>query len=184
MNESDGIKGFSQQATHSASSASVCLACVALSCILQWASLCRVGARHPPVQTPVLDILDSPSCDIFLVWTRWCHFLPGNSLYKCDVEGCSGSRSRELSRSPGRQVHKVMQRQHFQEQTRSALVYKMTAIIPSRSFQLCPILLYNQPHPHHPTPLWCAGEFHFLVGCAHLRPRLCNDEGASSLWFV
>lgn len=77
MNESDGIKAPSQQATHSASSASVCLACVALSCILQWASLCRAGARHPPLQTPVLDILDSPSCDIFLVWTRWCHFLPG-----------------------------------------------------------------------------------------------------------
>lgn len=68
-------KALSQQATHSASG--VCLACVALSCIPQWASLCGAGARHPPLQTPVLDILDSPSCDIFLLWTRWCHFLLG-----------------------------------------------------------------------------------------------------------
>lgn len=73
MNESDGIKhSVSRRLTQPPVSVSPV-----------WRSPASLSehhslwSRHPPLQTPVLDILDSPSCDIFLLWTRWCHFLLG-----------------------------------------------------------------------------------------------------------
>lgn len=68
-------KALSQQATHSASG--VCLACVALSCIPQWASLSVEPVRGILPYKHRSWTIDSPSCDIFLLWTRWCHFLLG-----------------------------------------------------------------------------------------------------------
>lgn len=173
-------KALSQQATHSASG--VCLACVALSCIPQWASLCGAGARHPPLQTPVLDILDSPSCDIFLLWTRWCHFLLGQMPVQINPGMWRGARGAifwghaadKFTRSCSSDMSQSRQ------QARYSLKWQLSSHL-AHLAQLCPIVLHNQPHPHHPTPLRYAGKVHFLVRCAHLRPRLCNEGGIITL---
>ena len=97
-----------------------------------------------------LDILDSPSCDIFLVWTPLMS-LPA-WVIACASRASSrmwrGVRGRGRSRrSRGRQVHGVTQRRDFHARARRAIVFKMTAIIPSGSMQVCPIL-YITSHIH------------------------------------
>lgn len=108
MNESDGINTHSQQATHSdplASCLSACFPSVSLCCIHQ-GSITLWEASSFFKQTPFLYILDISSCDIFLVWTRWCHFLPGQActIEPRDAEGCPKSQNWDCS-EPSSQGH-------------------------------------------------------------------------------
>lgn len=165
-NEGGGSEAPSPRWTHSASSASVCVSrqsdallhppvSITLWSRCEVSSFTNTGPGH--LRQSVLRYIFS--LDPLMSLPAWLKARPNEPV---DVEGCSGSWQREYPRSRGRQVHKVTRERNFQSQKRGTCL-KMTTIIPSGSFQLCPILLYNQSHLHHPTPLWCACEFHFLL---------------------
>lgn len=80
-------------------------------------SFTNTGAGHP--RQPVLRHIFS--LDPLMSLPAWV--IAGTSELR-DVEGCSGSRYREFSRSSGRRVQEVKKERNFQTQTRSTSVLK------------------------------------------------------------
>lgn len=117
-------------------------------------------------QAPVLDILDSSSCDIF-------HFGPA------DVTSCL---SKPAQTSPGMRrgvrrgrecscrVHKVTPKCSIRHARYSSKRQLSSHLAHSSDVPYFYIHrpIHNPPHP--PPPVWCA-EVHFLMRSTHLRPH-------------